>query len=98
MTEKIGFIGLGAMGRPMALNLLKAGHSLSVFARRPEVLQFFAAHGARVCASPAEVAQHSGTVFTMVTAAADVAQVVLGENGVIAGARAGSCVVDTSTI
>jgi 2-hydroxy-3-oxopropionate reductase len=96
--ERIGFIGLGVMGRPMALHLLRAGHPLTVYARRPEAAQPLTEAGAAVAATPREVAQASDVVFTMVTNTPDVEQVVLGPEGVIHGARPGSVVVDCSTI
>ena len=94
----IGFIGLGVMGRPMALHLLKAGHPLSVFARRAGSAQPLVDAGARACASPAEVAAHSEVVFTMVTTGADVEAVALGEQGIIHGAKPGTVLVDMGTI
>jgi 2-hydroxy-3-oxopropionate reductase len=95
---KVGFIGLGAMGRPMALHLLRAGHELAVHARRPAAADFLAARGAAVCDSPRALAARCEVVFTMVTSSEDVAGVALGEDGVIAGAAAGSVLVDCSTI
>jgi 2-hydroxy-3-oxopropionate reductase len=95
---KIGFIGLGAMGRPMALNLIKGGHSLAVWSRRAETAHPLVDAGAVRCASPAEVAQHSEVVFTMVTAGADVEAVALGDAGIIYGAAPGTTVIDCSTI
>lgn len=99
---KLGFIGLGAMGRPLAAHLLNAGHALAVWSRRPEAAAPLLAAGARACASPAEVARHAEIVFTMVTGSDDVAAVVLGEGGLIHGGTAGkpqmSTLVDMSTI
>jgi 2-hydroxy-3-oxopropionate reductase len=86
---KLGFIGLGAMGRPMALHLIKAGHELSVYARRAESAQPLVDAGARRLATPAAVAAVSEVVFTMVTTGADVEAVALGEGGIIHGAKAG---------
>ena len=94
----VGFIGLGAMGRPMALHLVKAGHALSVYARRPEAAQPLLDAGAVLRASPAEVAAASEVVFTIVTSNADVEAVALGEGGLIHGAKPGSVLVDMSTI
>lgn len=94
----LGFIGLGVMGRPMALNLMKSGHQMGVYSRRPESAAPLTAAGARAYGTPAEVAAHAEIVFTVVTHSSDVEQVVLGENGVIHGARAGSVVVDMETI
>jgi 2-hydroxy-3-oxopropionate reductase len=95
---KIGFIGLGAMGRPMALHLLKAGYLLAVYARRPDAAAPIVAAGASVCASPSELAARSDVVITMVTATSDVEQVLLGPNGVAEGAKPGTVVIDMSTI
>ncbi len=95
---KLGFIGLGAMGRPMALHLLKAGHELSVYARRAEAAQPLVEVGARRLATPAEVAAASEVVFTMVTTGSDVEEVALGEDGIIHGARPGTVLVDMGTI
>jgi 2-hydroxy-3-oxopropionate reductase len=95
---KVGFIGLGAMGRPMALHLLKAGHALSVYARRPDAAQALVDAGAVLRASPADVAAASEVVFTVVTTGSDVEEVVLGERGLIHGAAPGSILVDMSTI
>ncbi len=94
----LGFIGPGIMGRPMALNLRKAGHPLWVYGRRPETLKPLVEAGATACASPAEVARHTDIVFIMVSDTPDVEQVVLGDQGVIHGARHGAVVVDMSTI
>jgi 2-hydroxy-3-oxopropionate reductase len=95
---RIGFIGTGIMGRPMALNLLRAGHELQVYARRPEALEPLTGAGARPCASPRESAREAQVVFTVVGDTADVEQVLLGAQGVVEGAPAGSVVVDMSTI
>jgi 2-hydroxy-3-oxopropionate reductase len=103
MADSIGFIGLGIMGRPMAMNLVAAGHRLAVYARRREAARALADAGAEVCESPAAVARKSGVVFTMLSDTPDVEQVVLGTGAedsrpVIAGASPGSVVVDMSTI
>ncbi|MGZ8263329.1 MAG: NAD(P)-dependent oxidoreductase [Burkholderiales bacterium] len=95
---KLGFIGLGVMGRPMALNLMKHGHDMAVYARRAETAKPLVDEGARFCASPAEVAGQSEIVFTMVTASSDVEQVVLGDNGLVHGADRGCVLVDMETI
>ena len=94
----IGFIGLGLMGRPMALHLAKAGHRLHLWARRPAALEPFKEVDARLHVSPAEVARHAEVVFTMVADAPDVEAVALGENGLASGARPGLIVIDMSTI
>ncbi len=98
MPEKVGYIGLGIMGRPMALNLLNAGYPVSVYARRSEALTPLTEAGATACASPTEVGRNAGIVFINVSDTPDVQEVVLGKNGVIHGARRGSVVVDNSTI
>lgn len=94
----IGFIGLGAMGRPMALHLVKAGHALAVYARRPEAAQPLVDAGAVLRESPAAVAAASEVVFTIVTTGSDVEAVALGEGGLIHGAKPGCVLVDMSTI
>lgn len=98
MEPRIGFVGLGVMGRPMARNLLAAGYKLTVYARRPEAAQPLLASGATLVESPADVARSSDIAFTMVTNTADVEQVVLGEQGLIQGAAPGAVFVDCSTI
>ena len=97
---KIGFIGIGVMGRPMTLNLLKAGYDVSVFARhpdKPEVQEVINA-GARLAPSPRAVAMASEIVITMVPNSAQVEEVVAGEQGVLEGARKGLVIIDMSTI
>ncbi len=95
---RIGFIGLGIMGRPMALNLLKGDHAVTVWARRPESRQPLLIAGAAEAGSPAEVARSSELVISMVADAPDVAEVMLGEAGVARGAAPGLVAVDMSTI
>ncbi len=92
---KVGFIGLGVMGRPMVQHLCKAGHELFVWARRPA-----SAVGldATVCATPAELGRQCEVVFTIITSSADVEGVALGPDGLIEGMAAGSVLVDCSTI
>ena len=92
---KIGFLGLGVMGRPMALNLLKGGHTVTVWARRAESMQPLLAAGALGATSPAEVAGQVELVISMVADAPDVAEVM---RGVAQGAAAGLVAVDMSTI
>jgi 2-hydroxy-3-oxopropionate reductase len=98
MNGTIGFIGLGIMGKPMALNLIRSGHTLRVNSRRVESMEPLTAAGAHACASPAEVARAADLIFVMVPDTKDVEQVILGHEGVIAGAAPGSTVVDMSTI
>ena len=96
--SRLGFIGLGAMGRPMALNLINAGYPMSVYARRPEAMAPLVAAGARAFPTPAALAAECDVVFTIVTASADSEQVALGAQGIIEGARKGTVVVDMATI
>lgn len=95
---KIGFIGTGIMGRPMALNLIKAGHELYTWGRRFDTLEPLLVAGATGKGTPAEVAAAADITITMLPGTADVEQVVLGERGLMHGARAGSVIVDMSTI
>jgi 2-hydroxy-3-oxopropionate reductase len=95
---KLGFIGLGAMGSLMAANLMRGGHAMSVYARRPEALKELITAGAVAHSTCAEVTSASEVVFIMVTTAADVEQVLLSDKGVIHGAGTGTIVVVMSTI
>jgi 2-hydroxy-3-oxopropionate reductase len=95
---KLGFIGLGIMGRPMALNLRKAGHALSVYARRAEGMRPLTEAGASACQSPKDVAANADITFVCVSDTPDVEEVILGAQGLIHGVRKGSVVVDMSTI
>jgi 2-hydroxy-3-oxopropionate reductase len=81
----VGFIGLGLMGRPMALHLAKAGHTLHLWARRPDSLEPFRDTTAHLHVSAAEVARHADLVFTMVADAPDVEEVVFGHDGLVGG-------------
>jgi len=92
---KIAFLGLGIMGRPMALNLIKGGHQVTVWARRAESMQPLLDAGASGAASPAEAAAAVELVISMVADAPDVAEVM---RGVAAGAAPGLVAVDMSTI
>jgi 2-hydroxy-3-oxopropionate reductase len=94
----IGFVGLGVMGRPMALNLLGAGHRLVVHNRTQAKAQALAEHGAHPVASPREVAQLSDVVITMVPDSPDVEHVYLDPEGLLAGARPGQLLIDMSSI
>jgi len=98
MTERVGYIGLGLMGRPVALNLLRAGYSVAVYARREFSLLPLVAVGATAYASPQALAAACDIIFINVSDSPDVEAVVLGDQGVIQGATAGSVVVDMSTI
>ena len=98
MNETIGFIGLGIMGRGMARNLLAAGFPLVVWNRTAERMTPFVESGARAAQSPAELAGQCDIIITCVSDTPDVKTVILGEQGVIRGARPGSLVIDMSTI
>ena len=95
---KVGFVGLGIMGKPMALNLIKGGHSLCVYARRAEAMKPLQDAGANPCSSPKEAAEKSEVTIVMVSDTSDVEEVVLGTNGLIHGGKRGSVAVDMSTI
>ncbi len=94
----VGFIGLGIMGRPMALNLLKGGHVLTVWGRRAESMRPLLDAGASAAANPADLAARVDILVSMVADAPDVREVMLGESGVAKGARGGLVAVDMSTI
>ena len=96
--KKIGFIGLGIMGKPMAKNLLKAGYELTVYTLESETVQEMEALGAKGASSNREVAENSEIIFTMVPNSPQVRQAVLGENGALEGMKPGSILVDTSSI
>lgn len=96
--DRIGFIGLGLMGKPMALNLRKKGFALTVHSRSHPPVDALVAAGAARASSPAEVAAASDVIITMVPDSPDVRLVVEGPNGVFEAAREGSIIVDMSTI
>jgi 2-hydroxy-3-oxopropionate reductase len=98
MALKVGFVGLGIMGRPQALNLIKGGYSVAVYARRAESMQPLKDAGAVTCASPRDVAAQCDVIISMVADTPDVEQVIFGEGGIIHGAKSGSVVIDMSTI
>ncbi|MBW1972839.1 MAG: NAD(P)-binding domain-containing protein, partial [Deltaproteobacteria bacterium] len=96
--ERIGFIGLGIMGKPMAKNLLKAGYPLVVHNRSRASVEELAKEGATPAFSPKEVTQKSDVVITMLPDSPDVEEVVLGPEGIIEGLRSGMLFIDMSTI
>jgi len=98
MAERFGFIGLGIMGRGMANNLLKAGFTLTVWNRTASRMDAFVEAGAKAGSSPADVAANSDIIVTCVSDTPDVEREIMGEDGVIHGAKAGSLVIDCSTI
>jgi 2-hydroxy-3-oxopropionate reductase len=95
---KIGFIGLGIMGKPMSKNLLKAGHQLVVCDIVRAAVEEVVAAGATAAATPKEVAQQTELIITMLPNSPEVKQVLLGANGIVEGARPGSIVADMSSI
>ena len=97
-SKKIGFIGLGVMGKPMAKNLLKAGFSLTVFDIKAEPVAELVALGAEKESSPAKVAGKCDIIITMLPNSPHVIQVLTGENGVLEGIRQGSIIIDMSSI
>lgn len=96
--KTIGFIGLGIMGKPMSLNLIKAGYSLVVMDRNPAAVKELEAAGAKTAASPKEVAGQVDVVITMLPNSPHVKEVVLGENGILEGIKVGTVVIDMSSI
>ncbi|MCC6454360.1 MAG: NAD(P)-dependent oxidoreductase [Caldilineaceae bacterium] len=98
MAERVGFIGLGIMGRGMANNLLNAGFKVRVWNRTASRMDALVEAGAEAGSSPADVAANSDIIITCVSDTPDVERVILGEDGVIQGAKAGALVVDCSTI
>ncbi len=98
MTLKIGYIGLGLMGKPMARNIMKAGYEVVVHNRSRQSVEELVKGGAQPASSPAEVASQVDVVFTNLPDSPDVELVALGENGIVEGAHPGLIYVDNSTI
>ena len=98
MAEKVGFIGLGIMGKPMARNLLKAGYSLTVYNRSAAPVEELVSQGSKGAASNKEVAANSDNIVTMLPDSEDSEKAILGPAGVLEGARPGSIVIDMSSI
>ncbi len=97
--ERVGFLGLGIMGSRMAANLARAGHQLTVWTHTPGKAEEWASeHGATAAQTPAEVAERSDVVVSMVVDGAQVAEILLGEGGVVESAHQGLLCVDMSTI
>lgn len=96
--QNIGFIGLGIMGKPMALNLIRANYPLAVYARRKESAAPLIEAGAAFYATPSELAAHCDIIITIVGTTSDVEEVLLGKHGIIHGAKPGCIVIDMSTI
>ena len=98
MSERIGFIGLGIMGQGMSRNLLKAGFAVTVYNRTASKAQELVSEGAVAAESPQQLAAACDIIIVCVSDTPDVQHVILGEEGVIHGAAAGSLVIDCSTI
>jgi 3-hydroxyisobutyrate dehydrogenase-like beta-hydroxyacid dehydrogenase len=98
MPHSIGFIGLGIMGQPMALNLLKAGHKLTVYNRSAGKTEPLKAAGAQVASTPAAAAKDAEFVIIIVTDSAAVEEVVLGKDGILGTIAPSATVIDSSTI
>lgn len=95
--KKIGFIGIGVMGAPMAGHLLKAGYSVAVYARRKEAADALVSQGAEFCSSIAQCAKGRDAVITMVGFPKDVEEVYFGEQGILQNASTGTILIDMTT-
>lgn len=98
MSESVGFVGLGIMGQPMAMNLVKAGHRVAVFNRTPGKTAALEKAGARAASSPADAARGASFVMTIVSDSAAMEDVVLGKNGVLETIGPEAILIDSSTI
>jgi len=98
MTQSIGFIGLGIMGQPMALNLAKAGRKLVVYNRTRSKAEPLERAGARVASSPAEAARDADVIITIVSDSGAMEEVVCAQGGVLEAIRPGAILIDSSTI
>jgi 3-hydroxyisobutyrate dehydrogenase-like beta-hydroxyacid dehydrogenase len=98
MAESVGFIGLGIMGEPMAMNLVKAGYQVSVFNRTHDKARALERAGARVASSPADAARGADYVMTIVSDSAASEEVIMGKDGVLQTVRPGAIVIDSATI
>lgn len=98
MSERIGFVGLGIMGKPMAKNLVEAGYDLTVYNRSSKAVAELVQQGAKAGVSSADVASKSDITILMVPDSPDSQTVVLGENGLLEGAASGDLIIDMSSI
>ena len=98
MADTIGFIGLGVMGKPMAKNLIKGGHSLVVYNRSRGAVDEVVGAGAKAATSPADVARQATIIITMVPDTPDVELVITGADGVLSAVQRGAIVIDMSSI
>ena len=98
MTMKVGFIGLGIMGKPMSKNLIKAGYSLVVSDRNTEVVAELVAAGAQSATSAKAIAEQCDVIITMLPNSPHVKEVAMGEGGIVEGAKPGTVLIDMSSI
>jgi 3-hydroxyisobutyrate dehydrogenase len=98
MAESVGFIGLGIMGEPMALNLVKAGYKVTVYNRTPEKAEPLKKAGAKVATTPAETARNADYVMSIVSDSAASEEVIMGKEGVLQTVKPGAIVIDSATI
>ena len=98
MAESVGFIGLGIMGEPMALNLVKAGYKVTVYNRTPEKAEPLKKAGAKVATTPAETARNADYVISIVSDSAASEEVIMGKEGVLQTVKPGAIVIDSATI
>jgi len=98
LKKRIGFIGLGVMGKPMALNLIKSGYSLVVYDITPEPVKDLISAGADKAISPANIGEQCDVIITMLPDSPQVEEVVSGRDGVLEGAKSGSTIIDMSSI
>ncbi|MEM0439880.1 MAG: NAD(P)-binding domain-containing protein, partial [Sulfolobales archaeon] len=94
---RVGFIGLGIMGLPMSMNILKAGYQLTAYNRTRSKAEPLRSLGAYIANSPREVAERSDVVIAMVTDGPDVEEILFGREGVVEGARPGLIFIDMGT-
>ena len=97
MMEKIGLIGTGIMGYPIAKNLLKAGYPLTIYARRDNIKKEFKALGASIASTPAELAANSSIIILLVNNSDDVTELLYSSNGIVSGAGQGAIIADMTT-
>jgi 2-hydroxy-3-oxopropionate reductase len=98
MKKKIGFIGLGIMGKPMTLNLIKAGYHVTVYDVNQEAMNSLVVQGATPATTPRGVGEWSDIIFTMLPNSEHVREVVLGADGIVSGAKPGAVIIDMSSI
>jgi 3-hydroxyisobutyrate dehydrogenase len=98
MAESVGFIGLGIMGEPMALNLVKAGYQVTVYNRTRDKAQSLERAGAKVASTPAEAARNADYVMSIVSDSAASEEVMMGKEGVLQTVKPGAIVIDSATI